>query len=657
MSELPAAFRQPSESRRPRLVVLAGPREGESFTLASEPLSVGRHPNNSLQLNQATVSRWHCVIEPTPAGFLLRDLESTGGSFVNGTAVRERRLVPGDYLKVGETLLLFLHGEDQDETYGGEEAFAAESGAQTRLGVDSTFELPVEQVLRRMLPARLETALSSSDRASRHLGLLVQAATEFQTFDRVGQLLQRLTDIALEGVPAERCLLLSSGDRWSVIAAAFSSESPGGVEALKKRPISSSVCRLVQERQVAVLSNDVESDLPSSASLASLEVSSLLCVPLESATDEQLLIYADSRSRRSPFDPEHLELLTAVSGIASMAYRVLRRSEWLEAENRRFREAQLEHDMVGESAAMEAVLKLVERVAPTDLTVLITGESGTGKELIAKALHANGPRRERPFVAVNCATLSETLLESELFGHERGAFTGAVGRKLGQFELAHEGTLFLDEVAEIPVALQAKLLRALESREIRRVGGDRPRTIDVRLVAATNRDLATAVAEGSFRRDLFHRLDVFSLALPPLRERRSDIPLLAHHFASRSAQRLHRPVSGLTAAAQAALEAYDWPGNVRELRNAIERAVVLAADEFLRPEDLPELLLEWAPAPADHSAGYHQAVRRAKREILRAALEEAGGSYKEAAERLSLNRTYLHRLITNLGLRLEEPGS
>ena len=314
--------------------------------------------------------------------------------------------------------------------------------------------------------------------------------------------------------------------------------------------------------------------------------------------------------------------------------------------------SRLEHDVVGDSEALHSVLRLVERVAPTDLTVLISGESGTGKELIAKALHRNSPRRHEPFVAVNCATLSETLLESELFGHERGAFTGAVGRKLGQFELAHRGTLFLDEVAEIPVALQAKLLRALESREIQRVGGDRPRPVEVRVVAATNRDLAAAVSEGTFRRDLYHRLDVFSLELPPLRERRSDIPQLATHFAARTARRLNRATGGLTASFLESLAAYDWPGNVRELRNAIERAVVLATDGTLRAEDLPEQIRRPSqPGSGAHPTHrYHEAVRRAKRKILIEALERAGGDRRRAAETLDLNRTYLYRLISKLGL-------
>ncbi len=331
-----------------------------------------------------------------------------------------------------------------------------------------------------------------------------------------------------------------------------------------------------------------------------------------------------------------------------------RQQQWPEAPDRQARDTRPEHGIVGESPAMEHVFRLISRVAPTDLTVLVRGESGTGKELTVRAIHRASPRAGKPFVAVNCATLSETLLESELFGHEKGSFTGAVNRKAGQFELAHKGTLFLDEVGEIPMALQARLLRALENREVQRVGGTRPIPIDVRVVAATNRDLQSGIRDRDFREDLYHRLNVFSLILPPLRERGGDILLLARHFTARSARRLQRAVSGLSPEARAAVAGYRWPGNVRELRNAIERAVVLAEDRVLRPEDLPDAVLEDA-AGVDDSVGnartYHEAVADAKRRILRAALREAGGSYSTAAKRLGLNRTYLHRLISNLELR------
>ena len=228
---------------------------------------------------------------------------------------------------------------------------------------------------------------------------------------------------------------------------------------------------------------------------------------------------------------------------------------------------------------MRSLYRQIGRVAPSDSTVLITGESGTGKELVARAIHSNSPRAERPFVAINCAAITETLLESELFGHERGAFTGAIAQKKGRLETADGGTVLLDEIGELSPALQAKLLRVLQEREFERVGGTRSIAVDFRLVAATNRDLEQAIAAGTFRRDLYYRLNVVSLAVPPLRERPEDIPLLANHFARRHAANMKRRVTGVSPEALACLMAYDWPGNVRELENAIERAVVLGSTD------------------------------------------------------------------------------
>jgi len=247
--------------------------------------------------------------------------------------------------------------------------------------------------------------------------------------------------------------------------------------------------------------------------------------------------------------------------------------------------------IVGTSPVMLRTLELVRQVAPSTATVLIQGESGTGKELIADAIHHGSPRREQAFVKVNCAALPEHLLESELFGHERGAFTGAVARKEGRFELAHGGTLFMDEIGDIGVAMQAKLLRVLQSGEFERVGGTRTLKVDVRLVAATNTDLAGLVREKRFREDLYYRLNVITIQLPTLRERREDIPLLAHHFLRQYAAKNAKPLGGFTEEAMDLLQTYNWPGNVRELENAIERAVVLTRSDLITPVDLPETLV------------------------------------------------------------------
>ena len=303
--------------------------------------------------------------------------------------------------------------------------------------------------------------------------------------------------------------------------------------------------------------------------------------------------------------------------------------------------------IIGASAALTAVLRQVELVAPTDATVLIQGETGTGKELIARALHQRNARRHHPFIKVNGAAIPSGLLESELFGHERGAFTGAIGRHLGRFELAHQGTLFFDEVGDLPLDLQPKLLRVLQEQAFERVGGTRTIGVDVRLVAATHRDLAQMVVEGTFRSDLYYRLNVFPIRLPPLRERPEDIPLLVRHFAQQHAQRLHKPVHTIPAEALEALTRYPWPGNVRELQNVIERAVILARDGVLRP-----VLPTWQQ-PLQRSPAGGSTLADVQRDYIVRVLRDASGvigGQHGAAARLGLKRTTLLSRMERLGI-------
>jgi Nif-specific regulatory protein len=314
--------------------------------------------------------------------------------------------------------------------------------------------------------------------------------------------------------------------------------------------------------------------------------------------------------------------------------------------------------MIGQSAPMREVYRRIARVAPTAATVLITGESGTGKELVARAIHKNSPRANRPFVAINCAAITETLLESELFGHEKGAFTGAIANKKGKLETAEGGTVFLDEIGELSPALQAKMLRVLQEREFERVGGTRRVQVDFRLIAATNRDLEAAIEAGQFRRDLYYRLNVVTLGLPPLRERLDDVPVLASWFARRHSDLSKRAVSGISDEALACLGAYEWPGNVRELENAIEHAVVLGSTGHILPEDLPDAIAESKPATpslpgANVEQGFHEAVKQAKKMLILRAVERAEGNYNAAARLLGLHPNYLHRLIKNLQLKAQ----
>ncbi len=361
-----------------------------------------------------------------------------------------------------------------------------------------------------------------------------------------------------------------------------------------------------------------------------------------------------------PVNLDHLDMLLK---------RAVRASE-VEDENLRLRE-QLDNRfgleaIIGNSAAMKEVFEVVKQAAPTQATILLQGESGTGKELVAHAIHQISPRSKGPFVAVHCAALSPTLLESELFGHEKGAFTGATERRRGRFELADGGTLFLDEISEIQPAIQVKLLRVLEERMFERVGGHDTLEVDLRLVAATNTDLRQMVAEGKFRNDLFFRLDVVSVTLPPLRERTDDIPLLCAHFLKEFSQRNHKPVEDISGDTMAALCAYSWPGNVRELRNVIERMVVLTHGTRLTVRDLPAAVR--ASLPADRRnlwrmepapGGAPGSIEEAERAMIYAALKRHKGNRSRAAVQLGISRRTLQRKLKEYRLEASapEPGA
>lgn len=334
-------------------------------------------------------------------------------------------------------------------------------------------------------------------------------------------------------------------------------------------------------------------------------------------------------------------------------------------ENARFREELRSKDdwspLVGSSTAMLEVYKLVARVAESKSTVLLQGESGTGKELIARAIHANGPRRGNPFIPVNCGALPDTLLESEMFGYEKGAFTGAVGTKVGLFESANGGTLFLDEIGELGQALQVKLLRVMQDQEVRRVGSTTSTKVDVRIIAATNRDLEQLVKDGKFRDDLFYRLKVVPITLPSLAERREDIPMLVHHFLQKCAAGTDHAVRGVLPETMTLLIQYRWPGNVRELENAIERAVSLSHGPLLTPEDLPEVIRQAATAEvdarlsqADQLDEVYLTLEEVEKRHLTRVLKETKGNKVKAAKILGIDRRTLYRMAERFGLDLGE---
>jgi two-component system response regulator AtoC len=364
--------------------------------------------------------------------------------------------------------------------------------------------------------------------------------------------------------------------------------------------------------------------------------------------------------REGAFDylskPCKMEELTITVKRALEQSKLLRENQYFRQE---LREKYKFENIVGTTPSMLAVYKTVARLVDSKATVLIQGESGTGKELIARAIHFNGPRAERPFVAVECASLAESLLESELFGHVRGAFTGAVETKKGLFETADGGTIFLDEIAEISLGLQAKLLRVLQEHEIRRVGGTQPIALDVRVIAATNKDVEGLVKLGRFREDLFYRLNVVTLYLPPLHERPDDIPLLATHFLRKYSEGTHKLISHITPEAMALLCTYHWPGNVRELEHTIERAVTLTMNNALLPGDLPPRLQSQptVPRPGLPRLGGSPALltlEELEKQHIQAVLQATQGNKKRAAQILGINRRSLYRMAKRYGLDFDQ---
>jgi transcriptional regulator with GAF, ATPase, and Fis domain len=629
---------------QPKLLALGGPL-GKSEFRFSAPLSIGRDASNPICIDDPGVSPLHCKIAHQGDAFLLTDLDTPSGTFVNGIPVKERLLAPGDQIAIGGSLFLFQLESGAGPAISPVQLDDASSPGrqEQQLRTDELLYLHPESL----------AALPQSARLDRALSTLLKISTAIGSIRDVESLQWQLLGMIFDVIPAERGAILLVDDSAAEIASPVAWDRVSGPE--HPVHVSRSLLRRVVKDGVAILDNEVcELDSPSDGHVS--PVRSLLCVPLAVAGRAFGIIYLDSANPGAAFTKDDLQLLGAIAGLAAIAMENARQFERLGSENQRLRaEVSLQHDMVGQGPRMAQVYRFIEKVAPSESTVLIRGESGTGKELAARAIHKNSPRKDQPFLPLNCAALTETLLESELFGHEKGAFTSAICQKKGLLEVAEGGSVFLDEVGELPLTMQAKLLRVLQEREFVRVGGTRPIKLNVRFLAATNRDLQKAVRENAFRADLFHRLNVISFTLPALREHPEDIPLLADYFASRYARRCNRDVKGISAEARACLMQYDWPGNIRELENAMERAVVIGSSNFILPEDLPEALLESSPegssVPVGGPVGYHDAVRNLKRQLILSALEQGSGSITEAARLLGLNSNYLHRLIRNLDLR------
>jgi len=627
-----------------RLEAVSGPLEGRTFLLTEGEVSIGREPSNQISLLDSLVSRRHSVIRKDGGGFLIQDLDSRNSTFVNNVPIKERLLADGDQIRIGKSTLVFQGLTTND----------GDGRASLKFDTEPTPGGPT-LVLRKqdaiyLQPSRLQ-ALRASERTVRDLNVLLNFSKSLNLVHGLAALQEKVLEAVFEISPADRAAILLTEEGTQGFASVMGRDRRLGPNQTIE--VSQTILKRVIEEHVAVLSNDVPSDetYREAESLLAPRVSAVLAVPLE--VQDKLLgaLYLDTSSQGARFDSELLQLVTALGNVAALAIENAHHLERLGDENRRLQqELNIEHNMVGESERMREVYQFVSRVAARESTVLIQGESGTGKELVARAIHGNSGRANRPFMAINCAAIVDTLLESELFGHEKGAFTGAVGQKKGKLEMAEGGTVFLDEVGELAAPLQAKLLRVLQEREFERVGGTRPIKLDIRLITATNRDLNDASRGGTFRQDLYYRLNVVSVELPPLRERAEDIPLLAAYFTSKYSEKVNRRVAGISPKARACLLRYPWPGNVRELENAIERAVVLGSTELILPEDLPDSILEEAASAEGPVTALHDGIREAKKKIIEQAIEQANGNYTEAAGLLGVHPNHLFRLIRTLNL-------
>jgi transcriptional regulator with GAF, ATPase, and Fis domain len=615
----------------PRIVVRSGPLQGQVFRLADGPLSIGRDPSNRLTIPDLAVSRQHCIIGIVNETAEISDLDSHNGTFVNTIPVSERALQHGDVLRVGQSELIYLAGADSAP-----EVPCVRFGDQTSTETLKTITLY----------DTTEWSLAPTDmgRMARDLNALVKISHTINSIRDPDALQQSLLESIFEVVPAHSgaILVLDHPEEEPTSICAFHRDGSHALPVSIRRDL---LQRALWEHSAVVINEAADSQ----------PAENVMCVPLVGVQRTIGVLYLTSTGADRKFADEHVHFLNSAARIAAVTLENVLVLESLKAENRRLR-AELEPSdaLVGDSKAMRQIAGLIAKVAHGDSTVLIRGESGTGKELVARAIHSRSARSDKPFVAINCAAIPEALLESELFGHERGSFTGAVANQKGKLEVAEDGTVLLDEIGELPPTMQAKLLRVLQQREFERIGGSatRPIKLHARILAATNKDLEAAIKAGEFRQDLFFRLNVVSLPVPPLRKHREDIPLLAIYFANKYARKCNLPFKGITPEARALLMNYDWPGNIRELENAVEHSIVLGSSDEIRPEDLPESLLEQQAATPEETK-YHSAISELKKRLIRDAVAEANGSYTEAAKLLGVHPNYLHRLIRNLDIKSE----
>ncbi len=616
--------------------------------------TLGRAPTNRVVLRDDLCSREHAEVFPAEGGWFVRDLGSLNGTHLNGELLRrEQRLTARDDLRVGRVEFVFIEDLTQlpDVPHPNAQSTDKTDGMAIKKRLGQTRYHP---------PSPPPTTSATTEAArpdsrvspTQALAILYRLALDMADATTPAELGELVVDAAFRATPAEVGAVLALKEGREVEPVVYRHRGTGHPTYHK---VSNFVSHEVMSTRQAILAENValERALKDRDSIADLKVASLICAPV--MVDDQAigLFHLYRTNITHPLSPDDLEFTLAVARQLGMAWHRLRKQGTLSVEVRNLKDQlRIESELVGGSAALAKVEDQAARVAATKATVLVRGESGVGKELVARAIHTSSPRKDGPFVCLNCAALTETLLESELFGHEKGSFTGATERMIGKFEAADNGTIFLDEIGEMAPSTQAKFLRVLEGQPFERVGGHTPIKVDVRVVAATNRPLEDAVRAGSFRRDLFFRLQVVQLDVPPLRDRPEDVPPIADHFLKRFARETGRKMRGFTPAALDKLKAYRWPGNVRELRNVVERAVALGSNPMVDATDiwLSELDVG-GPVLGPSAAAYHpETINEIEKRHIEATLRHTDWNKSQAAAILGIERSTLDRKIKGYGL-------
>jgi transcriptional regulator with GAF, ATPase, and Fis domain len=663
-------------------------REGSKWTdvfrlIPGQAVTIGRAPTNQIVIKDERCSRCHAEMFMSEGQWTLRDLDSRNGTAVGGELIQgDKILSAGDIIRIGNSQLAFVHDlskafPDSGSLPPSTELPTVGPAASPDAHDSSVLDLPEPSTIThrrgqtRFLD-RSEEDQGGASKIGRAAAKLCRLAFELaKSPDAVSMAKLSLAGL-IEGteMDAGGVLLLRHGLTGEPTANDLELVASRTETELPYHRISLFLAATVLREGEAVMARNVmgDSNLGSRDSKGDIHATSVICAPVRRGKKVFGLVHLYSTASDHVPDPDDLEFTLAGADTLAVALQNLTRRQELAENLNQIRDENLQlrerlgvqSEIIGKSRAMDRVTEEIARAAPTSATVLIRGESGVGKELVARAVHFSSPRRKGAFVCLNCAALSESLLESELFGHERGAFTGAVNRKIGKFEASHQGTLMLDEIGEMSPTIQAKFLRVLEGHPFERVGGSEPVKVDVRVIAATNRDLEKDVAEGRFRRDLYFRLHVLEIFVPALRKRPEDIPELAQYFFHKYNLETGRKLRGFTPRAMEQMVRYRWPGNVRELKNVVERAIVLATGDYIDQEDL---MLSKLPTTGDTSEALPSvaefkpvSLAEMERRHILATLKATSWNKSQTAQLLGIERSTLDRKIRRYELAEFSPG-